>query len=412
MKKLNNIEDLDQLFKTELDKVQTTPPADVWSHVASSASSQSASVFSQMTSYLSSVTNLVKLALFVGGIGTVGVLLYQANTKPSNDQPNPTGDNAVTQLDNQELDSDIMVNSEESDNNESEELNNTISTHEGEETDQSTIAVDGQQNGESDIITDTDNAPVQDYPDSDNPDVAKPEIIISSISHNCCLGETRTFSSGSAKGNWLIDGKLVKSNSEVFSHRFTAGGDFNIEFRTADAKAEYAMKVQDYAAAIVVKDLGNGQYQVSLNSEATATRWLVNGKLMSTNEVFNPILSFGKNHIAVEARSGECTVIKEKIIQIKGQGSFSVPYNIITPNGDGRNETYEINIEHFTKFHIQIYDQNFNRVFESKDPKMEWNGTIGNVGANCPAGVYIVKITYQLEGEEINIENYRLTLTR
>ena len=413
MKKLNNIEELDQLFKEELNKLQTPPPADVWTSVASSAAGQSASVFSQLSTYLSSVTNLVKLALFVGGIGTVGVLLYNANKEPVKLEAETTQEDQLAGVDETTAESltDTETETTPVENRVLNQSNVVNSSEASSNSDYQSGLEDAGISNPSEILID-DNLEQPDMPIVEDPTEIQTPLEIRSISAVCCLGETRTFSSGNVKGNWFLNGNLVKSNSEVFSHRFMSGGKQSIVFKAKERQTKFALEVQTTEASISIEDLGNGQHQVSLISDAKAVRWLVNGQLMSTNEVFNPILKVGKNHIAVEAKFGECTLIKEKIIEVKGRGHFAVKYDFISPNGDGENETYPIDIKHYTKFYIQIFDKNSNRVFESADPDVEWNGTVANVGANCPAGIYTVKITYQLEGEEIKTELFKLTLTR
>ena len=80
MKKIDNISDFEHLFKKEMSGHSTPPPADAWANVAASTAGQSAGILSQASSFLGSATNLLKVALFAGGIAAVGIAVYTENT--------------------------------------------------------------------------------------------------------------------------------------------------------------------------------------------------------------------------------------------------------------------------------------------------------------------------------------------
>jgi gliding motility-associated-like protein len=64
-----------------------------------------------------------------------------------------------------------------------------------------------------------------------------------------------------------------------------------------------------------------------------------------------------------------------------------------TPNGDGFNETFSaIHSATFSVFHLEIYSRWGQKVFESFDPDVGWDGTYK--GRSAPEGVY----TYVFNG--------------
>ena len=79
-----------------------------------------------------------------------------------------------------------------------------------------------------------------------------------------------------------------------------------------------------------------------------------------------------------------------------------MPQNIFSPDGDGYNDEYAIDIEGYEKFSMVITDLRGNIVFQTNNPADSWNGKIGNIGADCPAGIenYAVLIVYQLKGQD------------
>jgi len=92
MKKFENISEFENLLKDQLGGHSTPPPADVWTNVAASTTAQSASILSQVTGFLGSTTNLVKVALFAGGIAAAGIAIYNenrsSNTAENSSTPN------------------------------------------------------------------------------------------------------------------------------------------------------------------------------------------------------------------------------------------------------------------------------------------------------------------------------------
>ncbi len=79
MKKIKDISEFENLLKDTLQGHSTPAPPDVWSSVAASTS-QSAGLVAQVTTYFGSATNLLKVALFTGGIAAVGIVIYTENT--------------------------------------------------------------------------------------------------------------------------------------------------------------------------------------------------------------------------------------------------------------------------------------------------------------------------------------------
>ena len=60
-----------------------------------------------------------------------------------------------------------------------------------------------------------------------------------------------------------------------------------------------------------------------------------------------------------------------------------------TPDGDGRNEGFRPVATGIKGYRLRILDRWGNVVFQSADPQAEWNGRVGNDGAECPMGAYL-----------------------
>ncbi len=75
--------------------------------------------------------------------------------------------------------------------------------------------------------------------------------------------------------------------------------------------------------------------------------------------------------------------------------------NAFTPNNDGINDGLVIKHANVKEFNIVIYDKWGNKVYESTDPKQQWNGSINNWGSTINVYMYYLKATFT-NGETIS----------
>jgi len=88
------------------------------------------------------------------------------------------------------------------------------------------------------------------------------------------------------------------------------------------------------------------------------------------------------------------------------------PYNVITPNGDGINDTFKLRIEGSTNYHLLIFNRWGEVVFESTDPNNCWTGKNKNDGTDCPAGTYYYIWKFQLMNLQQNEHTGTVTIVR
>jgi gliding motility-associated-like protein len=74
--------------------------------------------------------------------------------------------------------------------------------------------------------------------------------------------------------------------------------------------------------------------------------------------------------------------------------------NLFTPDGDGNNDEYYVKTKGLSKeednYRLYIYNQWGEKVFESQDTAVKWNGKVNNTGADCPTGTYFYNFYYKL----------------
>lgn len=92
--------------------------------------------------------------------------------------------------------------------------------------------------------------------------------------------------------------------------------------------------------------------------------------------------------------------------------------NVFTPNNDGNNDAYDIDILGYQLYSLVIYNRWGNKVFESdKDgfgvDENNWNGRNFNIGLECPEGVYFFIFKYQMNNQTTpKLVNGTITLLR
>jgi gliding motility-associated-like protein len=75
--------------------------------------------------------------------------------------------------------------------------------------------------------------------------------------------------------------------------------------------------------------------------------------------------------------------------------------NVFTPDDDGNNDAYDIDIVGYLEYDLVIFNRWGNKVYESKkdgisNDGINWNGKDHNNGPICPEGVYYFVFKYQM----------------
>lgn len=148
------------------------------------------------------------------------------------------------------------------------------------------------------------------------------------------------------------------------------------------------------------------------SQEAIAWQWNFNDERVDF--IQNPSYSFidtGLVYVSllVKHESG-CTDTLTKLIDILPLNTLQFP-NAFTPNGDGLNDDFlgVGYLEGIKAYQLSIWNRWGEKIFESQDPSVGWNGRKNNSGGESPQDTYIFIATYT--GPRGNIEEFKGNVT-
>ncbi len=133
------------------------------------------------------------------------------------------------------------------------------------------------------------------------------------------------------------------------------------------------------------------------SNDVVSHKWFAEGAKPNFSTKINPTFEYSndiKNYplLLVVENQYNCIDSLEKTVRMESDLVLYTP-NSFTPNGDGVNDYWKIQIlgADIYDFHLQIFNRWGETVYESFDPSGKWDGTYGNKIA--PSGTYIWKIT-------------------
>jgi gliding motility-associated-like protein len=411
MNKFKDISELEQLLKSNLQVHSTPAPPEVWSIVAASTG-QSAGVLGQAMSFLNSTTNLLKVALFVGGIAAVGIVIHNENNAPSGaksnqaiatNQPSSTEGTPLNILDS------VPQTAKT-------ELPNSESSVQQKNANKIKTRIRSEENSRKIDATNLSPAPTPEtFQSADKLEAVSPtqQIVVTThtdfeISNTQpCKGESVTLSQA-IPTNWYVNGVQVAQNTATYSLKTPEAGVYFV----SNGNQTKTIDVSLLSLRIITEEIETGRIRCKLE-EGLIANWHLDDKLVHTNAstVDLEISDVGTHVVKSTILSHPCNVTLYKTITIEPTGSINF-YEIFTPDGDGINDFYTVDISGYENFSIQIFDDNNRRIFLSQSPEKKWNGKVNNKGEACKIGTYYAKISYKLKGENPQVKTIKLVLKR
>ncbi len=155
-------------------------------------------------------------------------------------------------------------------------------------------------------------------------------------------------------------------------------------------------------AALVSNQTINAEPKVSGNQESVSTSNPVQKNGGSVQKVAN------KTQAEPKLKKEDPLITPAKIEQSENQNpepkvELTIP-NVFSPNGDGFNDKFVIELDNPVFFHILIFDKTGKMVYESTQFNQYWNGTNLKTGVDCEEGNY----TYNLEFQYTNFQKVQV----
>jgi gliding motility-associated-like protein len=87
--------------------------------------------------------------------------------------------------------------------------------------------------------------------------------------------------------------------------------------------------------------------------------------------------------------------------------------NVLTPNNDGLNDKYVVEIEGEKLFNLKIYNFNNEMIFESNDKNFTWDGVSQKTGQACNSGIYYGVLNYKfINSDKLQTQMTKIKLIR
>jgi gliding motility-associated-like protein len=175
--------------------------------------------------------------------------------------------------------------------------------------------------------------------------------------------------------------------------------------KVSKVKANFTENIPALQAGIQGEQLGNFtptkfNNLTTNNDTSVSYQWFLNGIALSTDKNFEYTLDYDKDNTVrlVSTNNRGCISIFEK--PIAAQTFFKVP-NVFTPDNDNVNEKFASINKGVVNYNLQIFNRWGALVYESKEPKEGWNGSIN--GTKAADGTYFVVLKYnEREGGKEN----------
>jgi gliding motility-associated-like protein len=219
----------------------------------------------------------------------------------------------------------------------------------------------------------------------------------------------------------VINGRTVgsgKKGTESFKYEATETGLYHVECRLR--KGEMTWKKTQFLnvnplpeVRLNKTDLGEGRYACEAGNGINTSWYLDGGKANGTIQLYDAL---PRDHRMSAHVTNEFGCTDSASLGFRNNVVFEVKEpnipNVFSPNGDGKNDVYSIEIEGATHYQIYIFNSDSKVVFESQDPKAAWDGKDKFKQNRIEAGMYTCIIDYALAGGEIKRVTRKIELIK
>ncbi|MFO8000680.1 MAG: gliding motility-associated C-terminal domain-containing protein [Marinilabilia sp.] len=196
------------------------------------------------------------------------------------------------------------------------------------------------------------------------------------------------------------DMTYVVTVTDRFGHQEEASVDYGAIAVMADFEADVLKDDPEHERHDETQ--GSAPIEIDFSNESegpiNALEWTFGSPGHSVEQ--NPRVVFteeGTDSVTLRVVGDECEDVSDPYIVDVWESELDVP-NVFTPNGDGINDEFRVAYRSLKEFEMVIFNRWGRKVYESKDPKKGWDGTVG--GKTGSPGVYFYYIRAEGYNEE------------
>lgn len=224
-----------------------------------------------------------------------------------------------------------------------------------------------------------------------------------------------TLSVGSIAYYFLSEETVVQPITEITKEATTASIGLNqkdeMEVQSLDKKKEVAQNksialessnktTQDLKPTSIESETQHAPVQTNVGTIEDLISKLESPKESNKNEQ----LPGSKENEALSRPANETEESLELLNEVQNNADFTENrqpkfYNVISPNGDGKNDSWFVEIEEIAEYHLSIYDFKGQLVFESDKVNEHWNGENTRTGELCSTGKFAFVLNYRYKNE-------------
>ncbi len=227
----------------------------------------------------------------------------------------------------------------------------------------------------------------------------------------CGIGQAFTLNNGLPEGG-TYSGTGVSGN--IFDPAVAGEGTHSITYTfvadngcVASATADIQINASTIVASAVTEIESCSDGGVTVVVTATGGSGFYNYK-WSNGQTGNPLTYVEPGTYSVTVIDGEdCATTVSDIVVDASQSCIQVA-NTFTPNGDGMNDTWNLDFTAYSNANLQVFSKWGTLVYQTDATSIQWDGTDLN-GSNLPAGTYYYII--ELDGGSIT-QNGPISIVR
>jgi len=234
-----------------------------------------------------------------------------------------------------------------------------------------------------------------------------------SISGNMCQGSSFLMDVNTKNAvDWYVNDEKLRVHDAQIEYRFLSKKPYSISAYINGVKvADTFIDMSSPKVKVQLNDLGSQVNELSASTSGIqSAAWVFEGRELSNQRqfIFDSRLYKAVPYLVTTDRRG-CKDTFEAS-DSKGEPQFKFIQTVITPDGNGKNDDYEVLITGYETFTMIISDVNGRPVFTTNDPNVHWNGRNQITNQPCKNGSYGVFVTYKLKNSKEEVKDYEKVL--